>query len=152
MGPQSCGNWDSHFGVPRQLDIWVLVPWPHIECTIRGKVMASPKSGPWWILWICVCPWFVYAPKYSNYALTNLLFSLCRSMWVIDLLVNLLSPHPEAPAHPSTPKVLWAKECTPTLSPSIIFTFGLVVESIKELKRVSHTLFSKMWHAIIEHL
>jgi hypothetical protein len=21
------------------------------------------KSGPWWILWICVCPWLVYAPK-----------------------------------------------------------------------------------------
>ncbi len=31
-----------------------------------------------------------HAPKCSNYALTNLLFGLCRSMWVIELLVILL--------------------------------------------------------------
>jgi hypothetical protein len=41
-------------------------------------------------------------------------------MWVIDLLVNLPSPDPEALAHPSTPEMLWAKECT-------------LIESIKEL-------------------
>jgi hypothetical protein len=33
--------------------------------------------------------------------------------------------------------VLQAKERAPTFSPSIVFTFGLVVESIKELG-VSH--------------
>jgi hypothetical protein len=22
-----------------------------------------PKSKPWWILWICVCSWFIRAPK-----------------------------------------------------------------------------------------
>jgi hypothetical protein len=71
---------------------WVLVPWLGTKYTIRGKVVASPKSGPWWVLWICVCPWLVRAPKCSNYALTNLLFGLCRSMWVIELLINLLSP------------------------------------------------------------
>jgi hypothetical protein len=71
---------------------WVLVPWLGTKYTIRGKVVASPKFGPWWVLWICVCPWLVRAPKCSNYALTNLLFGLCRSMWVIELLVNLLSP------------------------------------------------------------
>jgi hypothetical protein len=32
-------------GLPRQNDIWVLVPWPGIEYTIKGKVVASPKSG-----------------------------------------------------------------------------------------------------------
>jgi hypothetical protein len=50
-------------GVPWQNDIWVLVMWPSTNYTIRGKVVASPKSRPWWILWICVCPWFVYASK-----------------------------------------------------------------------------------------
>ncbi len=30
------------------------------------------------------CPWFVRAPKCYNYTLTNLLFGLCRSVWVID--------------------------------------------------------------------
>ncbi len=35
---------DSHLGVPGQNDIWVLVPWPCMEYTLRGKVVASPKS------------------------------------------------------------------------------------------------------------
>jgi hypothetical protein len=51
-----------------------------------------------------------------------LLFGLCRSMWIIELLVTLLSSHPRAPAHPSTLKVLRAKERAPTPYPSTIFT------------------------------
>ncbi len=34
-------------GVPGQNDIWVLVPWLGTEYTIKGKVVASPKSGLW---------------------------------------------------------------------------------------------------------
>jgi len=78
-----------------QNDNWVLVPWQRTKYTIRGKVVASPKSRPWWVLWICVCSWFVHAPKCFNYALTNLLFGLCMSVWVIKLLVNLPSPIPK---------------------------------------------------------
>jgi hypothetical protein len=37
-----------------------------------------------------------------NYALTNLLFGLCRSVWVIDLLVTLFSPYAGARACPFT--------------------------------------------------
>ncbi len=55
--------WDSNLGVPTQNDIWVMAPWPSIENIIRGKVMASPKSRPWWILWIHVCLWLVHALK-----------------------------------------------------------------------------------------
>jgi hypothetical protein len=84
--------WDSHLGVPRQNDIWVLVPWLGTEYTIRGNVVAPPESGPWWVSWVYVCLEFVRAPKCSNYALTNLLFGLCKSVWVIQLLVNLPSP------------------------------------------------------------
>ncbi len=54
---------DSRLGISGQNDIWVLVPWPGAKYTIRGKVVASPKFGPWWVLWICVCSWFVRAPK-----------------------------------------------------------------------------------------
>jgi hypothetical protein len=53
-------------------------------------------------------------------------------MWVIDLLVILLSPHPEALARPSTPKVLQAKEPDPTLYHFDVFTFRLAIESTKE--------------------
>jgi hypothetical protein len=85
---------DFHLGFSGQNVIWVLVPWTGIEYIIRGKVVASPKSGPWWVLWICVCPWLVRAPKCSNYALSNLLFGLCKCVWVIELFVNLLNPIP----------------------------------------------------------
>ncbi len=65
---------------------------PGTKYTIKGKVMASPKSGSWWILWICVCSWFVRASKCCNYALTNLLFGLCGSVWINEVFVNLPSP------------------------------------------------------------
>ncbi len=39
--------WDSHLGVLGQNVIWMLAPWPGTEYTIRGKVVVSPKSGPW---------------------------------------------------------------------------------------------------------
>jgi hypothetical protein len=38
---------DSNLGVPRKNDIWVRTSWLSIENIIRGKVVASPKSGPW---------------------------------------------------------------------------------------------------------
>jgi hypothetical protein len=34
--------------------IWMQVPWRGTEYTIRGKVVASPKSGPWWVLCVRV--------------------------------------------------------------------------------------------------
>jgi hypothetical protein len=83
---------DFHLGVPGQNDIWVLVPLLSTKYIIRGKVVAFSKSGPWWDLFVCVYLWFVYATKWSNYALTNLLFGLWMSMWVIEMLVNLPSP------------------------------------------------------------
>jgi hypothetical protein len=49
------------------------------------------------------------------------------------LLVNLPSPHPTALACPFTSEVLQIKECAPTPFPSDVFTFGLIVESVKEL-------------------
>jgi len=99
----------------------------------KGKVVASPKSGPWWVLWVCVCPWFVRAPKCSSYTLTNLLFDLCRFVWVINLLINLPSPRPRAPTRPFTFEMMRMKVRTPTPSPSAIFTFGFTIESIEEL-------------------
>jgi hypothetical protein len=97
-----------------QNDIWVLVPWLGIEYTIKGKVVASPKFGLWWILWIHGCPWLVHASKCSNYALTNLLLSLCKSLWVNELLVNLLSPIPEL-QHAPLPRKCYEPKNVPQL-------------------------------------
>jgi hypothetical protein len=68
------------------------------------------------ILWIRVCPWFICAPKCSNYTLTNLLFGLCKSMWVIELLVNLPSPIPKLQHTP-----LPLKCCEPGSTPQFLF-------------------------------
>jgi len=35
------------FGNPEQNAIWMWALWRGTKYTIRGKVMASPKSGPW---------------------------------------------------------------------------------------------------------
>jgi len=59
------------------------------------------------------------------------------------LLINLSSPHPEAPARPFIPEVLRTREHARNPSPSIIFTFRLVVESIKELRGASGWLGDK---------
>jgi hypothetical protein len=60
MGLQSCGSpsW-RNFGTPmresrEKKTIWMWAPWRGSEYTIRGKVVASPKSGPWWVLCVCV--------------------------------------------------------------------------------------------------
>jgi len=50
-------------GVLKQNDIWVLALWLGTNNTIRGKVVVSPKSGLWWVLWVHVCPWLICAPK-----------------------------------------------------------------------------------------
>ncbi len=49
-------SWDKNV-------IWMWASWRGIKYIIRGKVVASPKYGPWWVLWIQVCPWFILAPK-----------------------------------------------------------------------------------------
>ncbi len=39
-----------------QNDVWVLVLWACTKYTLKGKVVVSPKSGLWWVLWVWVCP------------------------------------------------------------------------------------------------
>jgi len=43
--------WDSHAGVLRESRerkaIWMWAPWRAAKYSIKGKVVASPKSGPW---------------------------------------------------------------------------------------------------------
>ncbi len=119
--------------------IWMWASWRSIEYTIRGKVVASPKSELWQVLWVWICPWLFLAPKCSNYAITNLLFGLCRPVWVNKLLVNLPSPILElqhAPLPP--PKVLWAKEHAPTPYSSVVFALDSHLSLLRSLG-VRHT-------------
>jgi len=115
-------------------DIWLLLLRLITENNIRRKVVVSPKFGPWWVLWIRVCPWFVRVhQKCSNYALINLLFGLCKFIWIIDSLVICSSPHPRAPTHPFYLRVKCCGLRNVTLIPfSVIFIFGFAFESFKD--------------------
>jgi hypothetical protein len=106
---------DSHLGVPRQNVIWMWTSWKGTKYTIRGKVMACPKSGLWWVLWIRVCPWFVLAPK---------VFKLCTNqlvVWFVQVRVSnwclslFLIPIPKFQHAPLPPKC-----CEPRNVPQLL--------------------------------
>ncbi len=69
MGPQSCGNPScANLGTPTweswdKMPFWMWPLWRDIKNTIREKVVASPKSGFWWVLWVQGCSWFILTPK-----------------------------------------------------------------------------------------
>jgi hypothetical protein len=100
MDPQSCkrlsyGNFwilDSQLGVLGENDIWVLILWPCTKYTIRGKVVASPKSRLWWVLWVWICPWLVLAPKVFQLCIHQLVVWFCASLCEWLIVVILLSP------------------------------------------------------------
>jgi hypothetical protein len=69
----------------------------------KGKVVASPKSGPWWVLWIRVCPWVVLARKVLQLCTNQLVVWFVQvrvSDWLLVILPSLiLEPH-HAPLPP----------------------------------------------------
>jgi hypothetical protein len=69
--------------------------------------------------------------KCSNYTLTNLLFGLCRSMWIIDMLVTRLSPHPGVLA--PLPLKCCKLGSVPQLLILHCFHIRIIVEFIREL-------------------
>jgi len=78
----------GNFGIPNmrilgQNDVWLLAPWLGIENTIRGKVVVSPSPNHGESCEFVFVRGSSVHQKCSNYALTNLLFGLCKSMWVI---------------------------------------------------------------------
>jgi hypothetical protein len=110
MGLQSCKspnfeNFGIQLGSPK-------TKW-HLGDGLVARHREQYKGGRWWLLPSLgrgeSCE-FVFArglsmhQKCSNYILTNLLFGLCRSMWIIELLVTLPSPHLIILARRSTPK------------------------------------------------
>jgi len=138
IGLQSCKSPNfENFGTPNLRilgwnDIWMQALWLGTKNIIRGKWWLPPNLGHGGSLESVFARGLFVHQKCFNYTLTNLLFGLCRSMWLIDLLVIRPNPHPKALARPSTPKMLRAKEHIPTLYPCIVFSFGLILEFIKE--------------------
>jgi hypothetical protein len=117
-------------------------PWLIINNTISGRWWFPPSLSHGESCESMYAHGLSVHQKCSNYALTNLLFGLCRSMWIINLLIIHPSPHPRALVCPSTPEVLQARECTPTPS-FIVFTFNLAFGSFKECGGASLTFCLK---------
>ncbi len=83
--------WDSPLGVLGQNAIWMLVPWPATKYTIRGKVVASPKFGSRWVLWVRICPWLVLTPKVLQPCINQLIVWFVQvrvSDWLLIILPN----------------------------------------------------------------
>ncbi len=74
--------------------------------------------------------------KCANDAVTNLLFGLCRSVWVIDLLVLFLVPILEL-QHALLPQSVVTHEAYPNSSFFRYVHLGFTFESIKELGSAS---------------
>jgi hypothetical protein len=96
--------------------------------------------------------------KCSNYALTNLLFGLCKSMWIIDSLITHFSLHFEALTCPFTPEALHVS----TPYPSNVFTLDAHLNLSKSLgmhllislqlsteQSSSLRLMLSVWHCLI---
>jgi hypothetical protein len=95
-------------------------------------VVASPKSGPWWVLWVRVCPWLILAPKCSDYALTNLLFSLWRSV-LVSVYLSFFLVSSRSCSMPFYPQSATSQGACPTLYISTIFTLDSHLSLSKSL-------------------
>jgi hypothetical protein len=122
MGIPILGFWDSQ--ISRQNTIWMWASWRGTKYTIKGKVVASPKSRPWWVLWVRVWPWFVLAPKVLQLCINQFIMVLCRFVWVIKCLSFFLVPsqNSSTPLYPPPPKCYEPKNVFPTFYFSIVFT------------------------------
>ncbi len=149
----------KHYGPPKSQESLFREFWDSQLGSLRTKwhLCASPlarhreyhKGGRWWLppspgrggsYESMYVRGLSVHQKCSNYTLINLLFGLCRFMWIIGSLVIHPSPHPEASKHRSTLEVLRGREHALTPYRSIIFTFGLAVKSIKEFEVRQMTL------------
>jgi hypothetical protein len=115
MGLQSHGS--SNFGNFR-IPTWESRDKMTFGCWPRGQTQRILKGGRWWLpsspghgesCGSMFAHGLSMHQKCFTYALTNLLFGLCKSVWVIDPLVACFGPHLGTPAHPSTPEVLWIR-------------------------------------------
>jgi hypothetical protein len=108
MGPQSRGSPKfGNFEIP-SWESWAKMPfgcwlWLDIEYTIRGNVVASPKSGPWWVLWVCGCSWFVLAPKVLKLCINQLVVWFVQvrvSDWLLVIFPSLILELQHTPLPP----------------------------------------------------
>jgi len=79
------GNFETPIWESRdKKTIWMWASWRGTKYIIKGKVVAFPKFGPWWVLWVQICPWLILTPKVLQLCTNHLVLVLCRCVWVVD--------------------------------------------------------------------
>ncbi len=82
MALQSCrspnfGNFRLSLGSPETKCHLDVGPVASHRVYYKGKVEVSPKSRPWWVLWVRVCPWWVLTPKVFQLCINQLVLWFC---------------------------------------------------------------------------
>jgi hypothetical protein len=93
---------DSSLGVPGIKAIWMRVQRSNAENTIWGKVVASPKSGPWWVKWVRVAYGLSQHQECFQRWTNQLMVGFVVGCEWMNKLVPLPSPIPE-PQHAPLP-------------------------------------------------
>jgi hypothetical protein len=110
-------------------------------CWSHGQTHNILYGGRWWLPPSPGCGEsceFVFTrdlsvhQKCSNFALTNLLFDLCKPVWIIEPLVVRPNPIPELQHFPLPPKCC-ERRSVPNSFSFCYLHLGLTIESIKEL-------------------
>jgi hypothetical protein len=103
-----------------------------------GKVVASPKSRPWWVFWVWSCRWFV---------LTRKMLKLCTNqhvVWFVQIQVSYLSfflVPSWSSSTPLYPQSVVSQVMCPNSLLFRCFHFKLTFESIKEVGSASNVVF-----------
>ncbi len=127
MGPQSCKS--PNFGNFGTLT-WESQDKMSFGCWPRGHAQSILWGGRWWLPpspgrgEFCeseFAPGSSVHQKCSNYALSNLFFGLCKSVWVIEMLVNLLNHIPKL-QHTSLPPKCYEQKNVPQLPTFPLFS------------------------------
>ncbi len=112
---------DSHVGVMGENAIWMWASWIGTKYIIRGKVVASPKFGSWWVLWVHVCSWLVLTPKVFKLCTNQLVVWFVQIYMSDEVLVILPSPILKL-QHTPLPQSVVSQGMCPTPSSFVVFT------------------------------
>jgi hypothetical protein len=113
---------DSHLGVPGQNVIWMWASWRGTKYIIRGKVVASPKSKLWWVLWVRIWPWLVLALKMLKLCINQLVVWFMQVRVGDKVFVIFLNPIPELQHTLPPPKCCELGNVSLILCSSVVFT------------------------------
>jgi hypothetical protein len=102
-----------------------------------GEGGGFPKSRPWWVLWIWVCPWLVQSPKVLKLCISQLVFLFVQAR-MNDCYLSLFLISSQNSSTPLYPQSVKSQRVCPN---SLLFRYFhpiLPFEFIKELGSTSH--------------